>query len=218
MAESVKEVTTDLDCVINTRPDLCAKKLRQKRVQRVEKVTALMTARSKSGSSQEPEEEEDSGSEEDDLGKGSRSNSRSELDNWDPNQRRSGRKLRPRKNLEYVKEEKTQPNWKVLAELDGSFKCERHPVNHEFETIRKNGYLLVEVRKSLVPGDSGQGLFAKKKIKLGAVVCSYCDRVTMIGNTLRRPLWIIEPRRWCILTVRSDYAKLLRKVCTGSDR
>ena len=200
-------------------------------MQRVEKVTALMTARSKSGSSQEPEEEEDSGSEEDDLGKGSRSNSRSELDNWDPNQRRSGRKLRPRKNLEYVKEEKTQPNWKVLAKLDGSFKCERHPVNHEFETIRKNGYLLVEVRKSLVPGDSGQGLFAKKKIKLGAVVCSYEGRQISsdqlrqsyddsIGNTLRRPLWIIEPRRWCIyiLTVRSDYAKLLRKVCTGSDR
>ena len=99
MVECVKEVTTDLDCGIDTRPDLCAKKLRQKRVQRVEKVTALMTARSKSGSSQEPEEEEDSGSEEDDLGKGNRSNSRSELDNWDPNQRRSGRKLRPRKNL-----------------------------------------------------------------------------------------------------------------------
>jgi hypothetical protein len=53
---------------------------------------------------------------------------------------------------------------------------ERHPVNHELETIRKNGYLLVEVRKSLVPGDSGQGLFAKKKIKLGAVVCSYEGR------------------------------------------
>ena len=66
MVECVKEVTTDLDCGIDTRPDLCAKKLRQKRVQRVEKVTALMTARSKSGSSQEPEEEEDSGSEEDD--------------------------------------------------------------------------------------------------------------------------------------------------------
>ena len=130
MVECVKEVTTDLDCLVEARPDLCAKKLRLKRVQRVEKVTALMTARTKSSSNQEPEDEEESESEEDDLGKGNRNDQRSELDNWDPNQRRSGRKLRPRKNLEYVEEEKTQPNWKVKAALDGLFRCERHPVNH----------------------------------------------------------------------------------------
>jgi hypothetical protein len=58
--------------------------------------------------------------------------------------------LRSSKKKDYSEEAKTLPNWKKLKEKNKS-----HPINSTLEKIRRPGYGVVEVRESLVPGDSG---------------------------------------------------------------
>ena len=91
--------------------------------------------------------------------------------------------LRKRVVLDYTTEVKSPPNWIKAAKADKTLLLDRHPVNSQFETIRKKGYGQVEVRRSLVPGDSGQGLFAVKKIEEGAKFCSY-EGVEVTEETL----------------------------------
>ena len=81
------------------------------------------------------------------------------------------KKLRKRLQQEglYVQEEKTQPNW----QRDVTEPPERHPANAKLERKRKLGYGKVEVRKSLMAGESGWGLFTTQRIKKGQVICSY---------------------------------------------
>ena len=81
----------------------------------------------------------------------------------------STRKLRRRiRKISYLVEVKTQPNWKRAG-----VELERDPVNLQLETIRRKGYGKVEVRRSLVLGDSGNGLYAVTKIKEGDAFCTY---------------------------------------------
>ena len=61
-----------------------------------------------------------------------------------------------------------QPNWKKQK-----IECELDEINTKLISSRRKGYEKVEVRKSLVPRDSGKGLFAKKVIKERDVICSY---------------------------------------------
>ena len=61
-----------------------------------------------------------------------------------------------------------QPNWKT-----GNQEASLSDINQDLIAARRKGYDKVEVRKSLVPGESGQGLFAKKKIKDKETICSY---------------------------------------------
>jgi len=84
--------------------------------------------------------------------------------------RRSG--LREARQVDYTSEVKHQPNWKELPESQEISKVESL-LNQQLEAMRKVGYGTIEVRKSLIPGDSGLGLFAKKKIKDKSVICSY---------------------------------------------
>ena len=86
---------------------------------------------------------------------------------------RSTRKLRTVARVDYNCEVKSPPNWIKAKEKDPTLTCERQPVNDKLEAMRKEGYGVVEVRNSLIPGDSGMGLFAKKRIKKGTAFCSY---------------------------------------------
>ena len=80
------------------------------------------------------------------------------------------RKLRKQvKKISYLVEVKTQPNWMRAGEEPTA----GLPINLKLETIRKKGFGRVDVRKSLVKGDSGCGLFAVKRIKEGESICSY---------------------------------------------
>ena len=83
--------------------------------------------------------------------------------------------LRKVRAVDYTEEAKTQPNWIRTEEgaAPGELKYERHSVNTQLEAIRRPGYGTVEVRRSLIPGDSGQGLYACKRIKNGKTICSY---------------------------------------------
>jgi exodeoxyribonuclease III len=77
--------------------------------------------------------------------------------------------LRSREKLHYDEEVKIQPNWKETGEEEPR----RHSINEELERSRRKGAGVVEVRDSLVMGDSGCGLFAVKKIKSGTIFTSY---------------------------------------------
>ena len=93
--------------------------------------------------------------------------------------------LRPRTKLSYQEEVKIAPNWIVECRRDPTLESVVSTVNHQLETIRKTGYGTVEVRKSLIPGDSGQGLFVRKKgIKEGDILCSY-EGVEVTRDQLR---------------------------------
>ena len=77
--------------------------------------------------------------------------------------------LRTNKETDGMEEElMDQPNWKRKV-----VECELGQVNAKLISSRKKGYDKLEVRTSLVPGDSGQGLFAKKTIKEKEVICTY---------------------------------------------
>ena len=89
------------------------------------------------------------------------------------------RVLRERiKEVHYDLEAKTQPNWKRDA-VDSI----RSSLNKALETCRRSGYGKVEVRDSLMPGDSGEGLFAVKKAKEGDELCTY-EGVEVEGEML----------------------------------
>ena len=93
--------------------------------------------------------------------------------------RRSTR--RTETQLEYgLEPAKEQPNWKQEFE-----EPEDHLCNKDFERMRKNGYGRVKVKKSLVPGDSGWGLYADKKIKKGTIICGY-DGIIVTEEALAR--------------------------------
>ena len=93
--------------------------------------------------------------------------------------------LRPRKRLEYHEEVKRAPNWIEACKNDPNLESVVSVVNHQLETTRKLGYGTVEVRKSLIPGDSGQGLFVRKKgVKAGDILCSY-EGVEVTRDQLR---------------------------------
>ena len=82
----------------------------------------------------------------------------------------SQRELRKQKReICYDLEVKTQPNWR----REGQSQSERSRVNEALEACRRSGYGKVEVRKSLMEGDSGWGLFAVKSFKTGQEICSY---------------------------------------------
>jgi hypothetical protein len=81
---------------------------------------------------------------------------------------KSERKMRTRKEVDYTDEAKTHPNWKRDQK-----ESKLNPVNSTLERIRKPGVGTVEVRESLVQGDSGWGLFAAKKITAGSDFCTY---------------------------------------------
>jgi hypothetical protein len=76
--------------------------------------------------------------------------------------------MRTRKEVDYTDEAKTHPNWKRDQK-----ESKLNPVNSTLERIRKPGVGTVEVRESLVQGDSGWGLFAAKKITGGSDFCTY---------------------------------------------
>jgi exodeoxyribonuclease III len=80
--------------------------------------------------------------------------------------------LRKREDTEYRKGEgvKTQPNWMRLV---GEDKPKTSPVNEKLVGARKAGSKKVIVMESLIPGDTGWGLFAKKAIKEGDLFCTY---------------------------------------------
>jgi hypothetical protein len=80
--------------------------------------------------------------------------------------------LRPKKEVVYHKGEdiNPQPNWHNHEE---KLKPKSHPVNEKLAAARKHGYGRMAVMESLVPGDTGWGLFAKKAIKKGEAFCSY---------------------------------------------
>ena len=84
--------------------------------------------------------------------------------------RRAG--LRDLNTVDYTSEVKSQPNWKQNSSEEIPNK-EGDLLNQQLERMRKLGYESIEVRKSLIPGDSGLGLFAKKKIKDKSIICSY---------------------------------------------
>lgn len=82
------------------------------------------------------------------------------------------RRLRQRKQKKglYTPEVTTQPNWQRDCEEE---EPERNPINQILERTRRLGYGKVEVRKSLMEGDSGWGLFTTQRFKKNQVICSY---------------------------------------------
>ena len=81
-----------------------------------------------------------------------------------------GRMLRKLKGVKYSEEDnfKVQPNWKHFQG-----KLMTSPVNEKLKASRKMGYGKMVVKESLIPGDTGYGLFANKLIKKGEAFCSY---------------------------------------------
>lgn len=92
------------------------------------------------------------------------------------------RRVRP---VDYYSEAKTPPSWIRATQADKTLLLERDPINEKLETIRRPGYGAVEVRPSLIPGDSGLGLYAKKKLKEGKMFCTY-GGVEVSEDTLRQ--------------------------------
>jgi hypothetical protein len=117
-------------------------------------------------------------------GKGSKTakaKSISSVAEWLSQEKLAPRPLRKGKRvIDYNDECKTQPNWKK-AECEPT----RTPVNAQLEAIRKKGYGEVEVRESLVPGDSGCGLFAVAAKKKNDKICTY-EGVEVAEDTLRQ--------------------------------
>jgi hypothetical protein len=81
-----------------------------------------------------------------------------------------GRMLRKLTGIKYSEEDhfKVQPNWKHFQG-----KLMTSPVNEKLKAARKMGYGKMVVKESLIPGDTGYGLFANKPIKEGDAFCSY---------------------------------------------
>jgi hypothetical protein len=77
-----------------------------------------------------------------------------------------------KKTVDYHRGEgvKTQPNWLTRGEDQ---KPKMNPVNEMLVGARKMGSGKVVVLESLIPGDTGWGLFAKKGIKEGDSFCTY---------------------------------------------
>ena len=75
-----------------------------------------------------------------------------------------------KKGVEYKEGEPpgSQPNWK---HFEG--KLQTSPVNELLVESKKKGYSRMVVKESLIPGDSGWGLFASKEVRKGGVCCSY---------------------------------------------
>ena len=89
------------------------------------------------------------------------------------------RELRQRiREVHYNLDAKTQPNWKHSDK-----ESRRSPINEVLEKCRRKGRGLVEVRDSLMEGDSGLGLFAVKSAKKGDELCTY-EGVEVDGETL----------------------------------
>ena len=76
-------------------------------------------------------------------------------------------KLREKAHIDYGLCEKNQPNLKDKLQPP-----ERHQVSNLMERKRKEGYRQCEVRESLLD-KAGNGLYAKKEIKEGSIICSY---------------------------------------------
>jgi len=87
--------------------------------------------------------------------------------------------LRKKRRLDYDEEVKVQPNWKRDTKTS-----EVNPISHTLHDTRKFGRGRVDVRKSLIPGDTGWGLFAVKKMDQGTEICSY-EGVEVSQDTLR---------------------------------
>jgi hypothetical protein len=62
----------------------------------------------------------------------------------------------------------TQPNWKYSEK-----KLLTSPVNEKLAEAKKKGFNRLVVKESLIPGDTGWGLFAGKMIREGEAFCSY---------------------------------------------
>jgi exodeoxyribonuclease III len=79
--------------------------------------------------------------------------------------------LRKPKRVCYNEEDegyKVQPNAK-----DSKAELKISPINEKLKAKRKHGYGSMVIQESLIPGDTGWGLFADKKIKKGTDFCSY---------------------------------------------
>jgi exodeoxyribonuclease III len=83
--------------------------------------------------------------------------------------KRSTRKRKP-KAVSYSEEEgmKIQPNWKHF-----NGKLLSSPANEKLKADRKFGHVRMVVKESLIPGDTGWGLFTEKDIPAGMTFCSY---------------------------------------------
>ena len=83
-----------------------------------------------------------------------------------------GRMLRKLKGVKHSYNEedffKVQPNWKHF-----NGKLMESPVNAKLHRLKKMGYGKMIVKESLIPGDTGYGLFARKPIKALEEFCSY---------------------------------------------
>ena len=80
--------------------------------------------------------------------------------------------LRPTKKVDYLKLAASgglvHPNWKHFpTELT------THPVNQKLVAAKRMGHKSCVVRESLIPGDTGWGLFARKSIPAKQEICSY---------------------------------------------
>ena len=77
---------------------------------------------------------------------------------------------KPKKSVDYGTGGKkaNQPNWK-----HSEGKIRTSPINEKLVGAKKKGYGRVVVKESLIPGDSGWGLFAKKDIRESEVCCTY---------------------------------------------
>jgi hypothetical protein len=76
---------------------------------------------------------------------------------------------KPKKSVKYEGDEHSafHPNWK---HFDG--KLQTSPVNSQLVESKKKGFSRMVVKESLIPGDTGWGLFASKDIRKGDVCCS----------------------------------------------
>jgi hypothetical protein len=61
-----------------------------------------------------------------------------------------------------------QPNWNIYPG-----KLMISPANEAMVVAKKLGYRKVVVKESLIPGDTGYGLYASKEAKKGEILCSY---------------------------------------------
>ena len=76
----------------------------------------------------------------------------------------------PKKSVDYREKGITvaHPNWK-----HSEGKILTSPINEKLVGAKKKGYNRMVVKESLIPGDTGWGLFASKHVREGEVCCTY---------------------------------------------
>ena len=85
----------------------------------------------------------------------------------------------PKKSVDYREggTNVTHPNWK-----HSDLKLLSSPINEKLVEAKKKGYNRMVVKESLIPGDTGWGLFASKNVREGGVCCTYEGNIVPVEH------------------------------------